>query len=46
MQAISCHYAACECEYIDVTNTSQEVIEEEIKALARKRGVEVPNMKV
>lgn len=44
-KAISCHYAASECDYIDVRNTSQEIIQEEIRELARKRGVDVPDMK-
>ena len=37
LQAISCHYAASECEYISVEGTSQEMIEEEVVELARKR---------
>jgi len=37
-KAISCHYAASECEYIDVTGTSQENIAEEVLEIARKRG--------
>lgn len=39
-KAISCHYAASECEYIDVRGTSQENIAKEVEELARKRGVE------
>ena len=37
MQAISCHYASSECEYIDVQGTSQEVIAKEVKEIAEKR---------
>ena len=39
-QAISCHYAACDCNYIDVSGTTQEVISEEVKEIAAKRGIE------
>ena len=37
LQAISCHYAASECDYIPVEGTSQQLIEEEVQELARKR---------
>lgn len=37
LQAISCHYAASECDYISVEGTSQGMIEEEVIELARKR---------
>jgi phytanoyl-CoA hydroxylase len=41
-KAISCHYAASECEYINVQGTSQENIEEEIVGMAkRKLGNEI-----
>lgn len=40
-KAISCHYAASECEYIDVHGTSQEGVATEIETLAKKRGVEL-----
>lgn len=33
-KAISCHYASCDCHYIDVKGTSQEVIEREVKDIA------------
>jgi len=36
-KAISCHYAACECDYIDIKGTTQEVVADEIKDLIRKR---------
>jgi len=36
-KAISCHYAASDCEYIDVKGTSQEVIAEEVQAIARRK---------
>lgn len=36
-KAISCHYAASECDYISVEGTSQGMIEEEVLELARKR---------
>eukprot|EP00731_Ephydatia_muelleri_P021533 Em0014g124a len=36
-KAISCHYAASECDYISVEGTSQGMIEEEVIELARKR---------
>ncbi|XP_065345938.1 phytanoyl-CoA dioxygenase, peroxisomal-like [Cloeon dipterum] len=39
-KAISCHYAAAECEYIDVKGTSQENIAVEIESLLKKRGLE------
>lgn len=45
-KAISCHYAASECEYIDVRGTSQENIAKEVEELARKRGVEDLEFKV
>ena len=37
LKAISCHYAASECEYIDVTGTTQETIASEVHQLAEKR---------
>jgi phytanoyl-CoA hydroxylase len=37
-KAISCHYAASECEYIDVMGTTQENIAKEIEEIAQKRG--------
>lgn len=41
MQAISCHYASCDCHYIDVKGTSQEIIEREILDVARtKYGID------
>jgi len=36
-KAISCHYAAAECYYIDVRGTSQENINDEVMEIARKR---------
>lgn len=43
-QAISCHYAASDCAYIDVSGTTQENLAKEVIELAQKRvgeGVEV-----
>jgi len=36
-KAISTHYAASECQYIDVKGTTQENIAEEVKEIAKKR---------
>ena len=36
-QAISCHYAACECYYIDVKGTIQEMFGKEIEEVAKRR---------
>ncbi|XP_078275575.1 phytanoyl-CoA dioxygenase, peroxisomal [Rhinoraja longicauda] len=36
-KAISCHYASADCRYIDVKNTSQENIEEEVLEIGRKK---------
>jgi phytanoyl-CoA hydroxylase len=36
-KAISCHYASSECNYIDVQGTTQEIIEEEVQELIKKR---------
>ncbi|XP_064107739.1 phytanoyl-CoA dioxygenase, peroxisomal-like [Macrobrachium nipponense] len=38
-KAISCHYAASECNYIDVRGTSQESIAKEVEEIALRRGV-------
>ncbi|XP_033106639.1 phytanoyl-CoA dioxygenase, peroxisomal-like [Anneissia japonica] len=41
-KAISSHYAASECEYIDVRGTSQQTIAEEVDEIVKKRlGSEV-----
>ena len=40
-KAISCHYAASECEYIDLTGTVQEGFKKEIEGLAKFKGVDV-----
>jgi len=37
-KAISTHYAASECEYIDTTGTSQETIAEEVKKIAQRKA--------
>jgi len=37
-KAISCHYAASECGYIDVRGTSQENIAKEVEDISIKRG--------
>ncbi len=36
--AISCHYAASECEYIDVTGTIQEDFKHEVEAVASRKA--------
>lgn len=36
-KAISCHYAASECKYIDVTGTVQESFKNEVEKLANKK---------
>lgn len=36
-QAISCHYAAADCFYIDVKGTMQENIEKEVAELIEKK---------
>ena len=36
-QAISCHYASAHCFYIDVKDTSQENIEEEVRQIAERK---------
>ncbi|XP_069703085.1 phytanoyl-CoA dioxygenase, peroxisomal-like [Periplaneta americana] len=38
-KAISCHYGASECEYIEVGGTTQENIAKEIEEMAVKRGI-------
>lgn len=40
-KAISCHYAASECEYIDVRGSIQEEVAKEIEDMARKKGLNV-----
>lgn len=39
-KAISCHYAASECNYIDVKGTTQENIAKEVQEMASRRGFE------
>lgn len=36
-QSISCHFASSECYYIDVKNTTQEHLEEELVEMVRKK---------
>ena len=36
-KAISCHYAASECEYIDLTGTKQALFKKEVEQIASKR---------
>lgn len=36
-KAISCHYAASECHYIEVKGTIQEKLAEEVLEIARKK---------
>lgn len=45
-KAISCHFASCECRYIDVTGTSQENIATEVREIARRRGFNDVDFKV
>lgn len=40
-KAITCHYAASECEYIDVRGTTQENIAKEFEEIANKKGFSV-----
>ncbi|KAL1132147.1 hypothetical protein AAG570_010104, partial [Ranatra chinensis] len=44
-KAISCHYAAAECDYIDVTGTIQQKIADEIVDMAKRKGFKM-TMKV
>jgi len=37
-KAISCHYAASECRYIDVTGTIQEEFKREVEAVASRKA--------
>lgn len=36
-KAISCHYAASECEYIEVSGTIQETIKKEVESVAKRK---------
>jgi len=45
-KAISCHFASCECRYIDVTGTTQQNIAIEVKEIARRRGFNDMDFKV
>jgi phytanoyl-CoA hydroxylase len=45
-KAISCHFAASECQYIDVRGTLQEKLAEEILDVARKKGVQIDDYRV
>ncbi|XP_063225544.1 phytanoyl-CoA dioxygenase, peroxisomal-like isoform X2 [Bacillus rossius redtenbacheri] len=40
-KAISCHYAASECHYIDVKGTTQENIAKEVEELALRKGFDL-----
>lgn len=40
-KAISSHFAASECEYIDVAGTTQENIGKEVVEMARKKGIDI-----
>ncbi|XP_047001352.1 phytanoyl-CoA dioxygenase, peroxisomal-like [Schistocerca americana] len=40
-KAISCHYAASDCDYIDVRGTTQENIAQEVLEITKRRGVEL-----
>lgn len=37
-KAISCHYAASECDYIDLTGTIQEEFKKEVEEIAAKKA--------
>lgn len=45
-KAISCHYAASECEYIDVSGTVQEAFKNEVEKLANKKFGLPSNQKI
>lgn len=45
-KAISCHYAASECEYIDVSGTVQEAFKNEVEKLANKKFGLASNQKI
>lgn len=46
-KAISCHYAASDCNYIDVKGTTQENISAEIIEIAKKKfGIDVDDVTV
>lgn len=45
-KAISCHFASCECFYIDVNGTTQQNIATEVKEIARRRGFNDMDFKV
>lgn len=45
-KAISCHFASCECQYIDVTGTTQQNIAIEVREIARRRGFNDMDFKV
>ncbi len=36
-QAISCHYASSNCDYIDVAGTSQDIILKEVVEIVKRR---------
>lgn len=40
-KAISFHYAASECEYIDVKGTLQENIANEVEQIMHKKGIDI-----
>ncbi|XP_022659970.1 phytanoyl-CoA dioxygenase, peroxisomal-like isoform X1 [Varroa destructor] len=40
-KAISCHYVASKCRYIDVAGTSQENIAKEVLKIVEKRGIPI-----
>ena len=45
-KAISCHYAASECEYFDLTGTIQEEYKKEVEKLAKKKFGLTPDQKI
>jgi hypothetical protein len=45
-KAISCHYAASECNYIDVRGTTQDNIAREVEEMASKKGLPAADYRV
>ena len=45
-KAISCHYAASECKYIELDGTIQESYKKEVEKLARKKFGLKPDQKI
>ncbi|GLV43505.1 Phytanoyl-CoA dioxygenase domain containing 1 [Carabus blaptoides fortunei] len=45
-KAISVHYASSHCHYVDVTNTSQELIGKEAQGMAKRVGVNLSHIEL